>query len=85
MNLLIDKLKDLEIESVGFSHPVFPPNDRSTINYTFRNDPLFVNSNKKNHVVLEKQIKKNKKDLLKGGTISPKAYFDQFHSTSNYY
>lgn len=85
MNLLIDKLKDLEVESVGFSHPVIAPNPKSTINYTFRNDPLFMNSNMDNHVVLDKPIQKNKKDLLKGGTISPQAYFDQFHSTRNYY
>ena len=74
MNLLLDKLSDLDIEGVGFGHPALPPNKKASVVYSIDGDPLYAPNNSPNHKVLKKQY-------MKGGG----SRFDQFHSTSNYY
>ena len=74
MNLLLDKLSDLTIESVGFGHPALPPSKKASVVYSIEGDPLYSPNNSPNHKVLKKQYQKT------GGSR-----FDQFHSTSNYY
>ena len=74
MNLLLDKLSDLDIEGVGFGHPALPPNKKASVVYSIDGDPLYAPNNSPNHKILKKQY-------MKGGG----SRFDQFHSTSNYY
>ena len=72
LGMLIARMENKNINGVGFGVPFFPPHPTS-INYSFKHDPLYVKNGLSNHKVIEKPFKK---------------YEDRFgehHSISNYF
>lgn len=64
------------IKGVGYAHPVLPPRENDDLTfYTYKYDPLYEPSGKKNHFYLSKG--------KEGKSLSER--FKKYHSINNYY
>lgn len=73
-NMLAEKLKDRDIDVIGYGHPVIKPHPKATV-YSLKSDPLYSPSGVDNHKILIKP-------KIKG---SFGAAFTEQHSITNYF